>query len=266
MVFGPHPDDEGLGCANVISQALRKEKKVKVIVVANGESSVDGTEWFYGHPPQREDFVNIGRVRQKETIEAMKVLGLAEEEIIFLGYPNDGILKMMSSDECTPDKPYRSEFTGFDRVTYENSYNMGAPFCKESILEDVGKIISDYNPHEVYVTHHQDSHYDHKACGKMVFDLTRKINPSAKVRGYLISPSRIPSEKQRMVYKSTGQLREIHLSESEKELKKRCIEQYKSQSFLFDQLAFHYDVERFFKMEQGMRIKMARMLKPDLVY
>jgi LmbE family N-acetylglucosaminyl deacetylase len=266
IVFGPHPDDEALGCANVVSRALGKKKKVKVTVVANGESSVDGTEWFYGHPPEQEDFKNIGRVRQEESIAAMKVLGLPREDVIFLGYPNDGLLEIMSSDEYTLENPYRSGFTGFDKVTYENSYSMGAPFCKESILKDVGNILSDYSPDEVYVTHPQDSHEDHKACGRLVYDVSKELDTSIKVRGYLISPSKTPSEKQLMVYKSTGQLKEIHLNESEKEMKKRCIEQYKSQSFLFDQLAFHYDVERFFKMEQGMRIKMAKILKPDLVY
>jgi LmbE family N-acetylglucosaminyl deacetylase len=266
LVFGPHPDDEALGCANVISTGLSKNKKVKVAVVAYGESSVDGTRWFYGHEPQREDFINICLVRQKESIEAMKVLGLSQEDLIFLGYPNDGLLDIISSDDYTSSNPYESKFTGFDRVNIHGSYNMGALFCKENIQDDVRKIISECDPDLIYVSHPMDSHNDHKACGRMVYDIAKSIKSSIRVRCYLISPSKIPSERHRLIYKFTGQLRERYLKNSEEELKRRCIEQYKSQKFLFHELAFHYEVERYFKMESGLRSKVAKMLKPDLVY
>jgi LmbE family N-acetylglucosaminyl deacetylase len=266
LVFGPHPDDEALGCANVISQALSKKKKVKVIVVAYGESSVEGTKWFYGHEPEKEDYINIGYVRQKESLEAMKVLGLKEEDIIFLGYPNDGLLDIISSEDYTPDNPYLSAFTGFEKVSHNNSYNMGAPYCRESIYKDVRKILNEFDPDRVYVTHPLDSHNDHKACGKMVYDLAKEFKRSIKVRCYLISPSRIPSERHRMIYKFVGQLKEKYLGEQAKELKRRCIEKYESQSFLFKELAFHYDVERFFKLEHGPLAKIIKELKPDLVY
>jgi LmbE family N-acetylglucosaminyl deacetylase len=266
LVFGPHPDDEALGCADLISRALKRKKKVKVVVAAYGESSVDGTKWFYDHDPQKEDFINIGYVRQKESIEAMKVLGLPEKDIIFLGYPNDGLLEIVSSNDYTSSKPYKSEFTGFDRVSYKNSYHMDAPFCKESIHNDISKILAQCDPDEVYVTHPMDSHNDHKACGKMVSDLVKEYKSQIRVRCYFISPSKIPSERHRMVYKFTGQLKERYLKGAEMDLKKRCIEQYRSQSFLFDELAFHYEVERFMKLEHGFLAKMAKMLKPNLVY
>ncbi len=264
MVFAPHPDDEALGCAGMIYKAVQKKKKVKIIIVANGESSVDGTEWFYGHKPETQDFINIGYVRQKESVSAMKALGLASKDVIFFGYPNDGLLEIVSSDSYTKDKPYRSEFTNFDRVSYENSYSMGAPFCKESFLHDIKAILNKCNPRNVYVTHPMDSHFDHRACGRFVPEIAKNYDGTIRVFFYMIAKSKIPSPKRRFVYKCTGQLREKYLNEGTIKIKKRCINEYKSQSFLFDQLTFHNEVERFWKLKHGIRSKLAKKLFPSL--
>lgn len=266
LIFAPHPDDEALGCAGLIYKAIQKKKKVKVVVVANGESSIDGTEWFYGHKPTTEDFINIGYVRQKESISAMKVLGLKSEDVIFLGYPNDGLMEIISSDVYSKDNPYRSEFTNFDRVSYENSYSMGATFCKESFFGDIKGILDENNPKYVYVTHPQDNHFDHKACGQFVQTIVKSWDRSIHVLNYMIASSKIPSPRRRFVYKCTGQLKEKFLNDATRKIKERCINEYKSQSYLFDELAFHNEVERFWKLEYGIRAKLAKKLIPSLRY
>ncbi len=266
MVFAPHPDDEALGCAGLIYEAVQKKKKIKVVVVANGESSVDGTEWFYRHKPEIQDFINIGYFRQKESISAMKVLGLESDDVLFLGYPNDGLMEIVSSDVYTKDKPYRSKFTNFDRVSYEGSYSMETPFCKESFFNDVKSILEDSKPRQVYVTHPLDSHFDHKACGEYIYSVTKKFDKSIHVFCYIISPSKIPSPKRRFVYKCTGQLRERYLDETTRKIKERCINEYKSQRFLFNDFVYHYEIERFWKLEHGVRAKIVKKLIPSLRY
>ncbi|UCG69088.1 MAG: PIG-L family deacetylase [Thermoplasmata archaeon] len=266
MVFAPHPDDEALGCAGLIYKALQRKKKVKVVVIANGESSVDGTEWFYGRKPTTQDFINIGYVRQKETISAMKILGLESDDVIFLGYPNDGLMEIISSDIYTKDNPFRSEFTNFERVSYENSRSVGATFCKESLKSDIKDILEEGKPRYVYVTHPMDSHFDHRACGKYIPSISKEFDKSINILSYFISKSKIPSPKRRFIYKCTGQLREKYLDKTSRKFKEQCINQYKSQSYLFDQLAFHYEVERFWKLEHGFRIKIAKKFIPNLRY
>ncbi len=266
MVFAPHPDDEALGCGGLIYKAVQKGKKVKVIVVANGESSLEGTEWFYGHKPTTQDFINIGYVRQKESISAMKVLSLAQDDVIFLGYPNDGLLEIITSDVYSRDNPYRSGFTNFDRVSYENSRSMGAPFCKESLFNDIMAILKECKPKYVYVTHPMDSHFDHRACGTFVYSTVKKFDRTIHVLTYFIAKSKIPSPKRRLVYKCTGQLKEKYLNMDTRKIKERCISEYKSQSFLFEELAFHNEVERFWKLEHGIRAKIAKKLILSLRY
>lgn len=266
IIFAPHPDDEALGCADMIYEVVQKKKKVKIVIVANGESSIDGTQWFYGHPPKTQDFINIGYIRQKESVSAMKVLGLGSEDVIFLGYPNDGLLEIVSSDAYSRDNPYRSEFTKFDRVSYDNSFRMGAPFCRESLSDDIKGILEECKPRYVYVTHPLDSHFDHRACGQLIPRITKSCHGNINVFSYVISKSKIPSPKRRLVYRWTGQLREKHLNEASIKIKKQCISEYKSQSFLFDQLAHHYEIERFWKLDHGLRAKIAKKLIPSLKY
>jgi LmbE family N-acetylglucosaminyl deacetylase len=196
----------------------------------------------------------------------MKVLNLEPDEIIFLGYPNDGLLEIISSDVYTEDNPYRSKFTNFDRVTYKNSRNIGVPFCKESLFSDVREILEEGKPRYVYVTHPMDSHIDHKACGQFVPKIVKNYDKSIRVLGYMIAKSKIPSPKRRFVYKCIGQLTEKYLDETTRIIKERCINEYKSQSFLFTELAFHNEVERFWKLERGLRSRLVKKLIPSLRY
>jgi len=264
MVFAPHPDDEAFGCAGLIYTGVHKGKKVKVVVVTNGEGSEDGTERFYGRKPSTQDFIDIGYVRQKETIAAMKLLGLESEDVIFLGYPDNGLSAMISSDEYTVDKPYKSESTQFDRVNHENSRSMGAPFCKENLYVDIESVLKEFRPGRVYVSHPRDSHGDHKACGEIVHGIAGEFIEPGNVFGYMIARSGVPSPKRRSISKSTGQLTEVHLDEQVRKIKEKCVKLYKSQSYLFDELGFHFEVERFWKLDEGTRAAIAKKLIPGL--
>lgn len=266
IVFAPHPDDEALACAGMMYKALSENKKVMVVVVTNGESSVEGTEWYYGRKPSTQDFIDIGYVRQKESIAAMKLLGLKPDDVVFLGYPDSGLTALISSDKYTNDSPFRSEFTQFDRVSHKNSRSMDAPFCQENLSNDIESILVKFDPERIYITHPLDSHPDHKACGQLVHGIADETLESCTVLGYMIARAGVPSPKRRVVYKSTGQLKEEYLDEETRQIKEKCINQYKSQSFLFEQLAFHFEVERFWKLDRGMRAAIANKIIADLRY
>jgi LmbE family N-acetylglucosaminyl deacetylase len=266
LVFAPHPDDEAIACTGMMYKALSENKRVRVVVVTNGEASVEGTEWYYGRKPTTRDFIDIGHVRQNESMAAMKVLGLEPDDVVFLGYPDSGLTAMISSDKYTGDNPFRSEFTDFNSVSHENSFSIGAPYCRESLSNDITHLIAKSQPGRIYVTHPLDSHTDHRVCGELVSGIADKTLESCTVMGYMIASSGVPSPKRRLVYKSTGQLTEEYLDEKTRKIKEQCIKTYKSQFFLFEQLTFHFDVERFWKLDKGMRAAIASKLFPDLKY
>lgn len=266
IVFAPHPDDEAIACAGMIHSAASRGRNVKVVIVTNGESSVEGTEWYFGRKASIRDFIDIGYVRQRESISAMKVLGLGREHVTFLGYPDGALAEIIYSDEYTREFPFKSQFTGFSTVTHDNSRSMGAPFCRGSISKDIADVLTEFNPSLIYITHPQDSHPDHKACGELIYGIADEVLESGTVLAYMIARTGVPGPKRRLVYKSTGQLTEKVLDSETREIKKRCIEQYRSQGFLLDELAFHYEAERFWKLDRGMRAAIANRLFPDLIY
>lgn len=266
MVFAPHPDDEAIGCAGMIHRAVSAGRNVKVAVVTNGESSVEGTEWFYGRKAATQDFIDIGHVRQKESIEAMKVVGLKEKDLIFLGYPDGALSELIFSDKYTKENPFTSDFTGFSAVSHDNSMSVGAPYCLESLSRDISGVLTEFTPQTTYITHPQDRHPDHKACGELIYGILDNVLESGTVLAYMIARAGVPSPKRRLVYKTTGQLAEYVLDDETRKIKERCVAQYKSQSFLFNELSFHFEAERFWKLDGGMRAGIAKKIIPDLRY
>src|ERR1700730_11006667 len=75
LIVAPHPDDEAMFASGIVYQALQSGKSVKVVIATNGDCTVP----------------TIGSVRQQETVVAMSILGLAPEDVIFLGYPDCGL-------------------------------------------------------------------------------------------------------------------------------------------------------------------------------
>src|SRR5512134_3019384 len=78
LVVVAHPDDEALMAAGVIRHAIEAGDTVKIVVVTNGDRR--GT--------------TIGYLRQGETVSAMTLLGLSEDDVIFLGYGDELLMKL----------------------------------------------------------------------------------------------------------------------------------------------------------------------------
>src|SRR4051812_48234193 len=89
LIIAPHPDDETISCAGVIQEAVRRHIPVRVMYLTNGDSNQLSflyyrKEFVLG----RRKAVAMGELRQKEAIAAMQSLGLSDDQLTFLGYPD----------------------------------------------------------------------------------------------------------------------------------------------------------------------------------
>lgn len=252
IVFGPHPDDEALGCAGMIYNQLKKGRKVKVVVLTNGDADRDSWEMLRDSKPGYKDMIEHGRTRQKETISAMNLLGLSEEDILFLGYPDQGLKEIYLSKKYTEISPFRSDFTGLNNAAYENSYNKGAPYCKASLIGDVENILNLYQPKRGFIPHPMDGRGDHHASGQMIRDVVKQMNKSISIFGYYIymaSKVRNLKTTHRTYYKVTGKLKEFVLNEETKRIKERCLDSYKTQEYFLNPVRKYYNTrESFWKL------------------
>jgi LmbE family N-acetylglucosaminyl deacetylase len=164
LVIAPHPDDEVIGAGGVIQEALRLNIPVRVMYVTNGDSNSLSFLYYKKHPVfGRRQAFEMGKLRQKEAGEALKHLGLEESDSIFLGYPDYGTLNIFMK-YWKSNKPYRSVLTRVSRVPYPISLTPEADYNAPNILADFKKVLSEFRPTKIFVTHPADGNADHQAA------------------------------------------------------------------------------------------------------
>jgi len=80
LVLAPHPDDETLGCGAITLRKRAAGIPVHVFFATDGDGSFPASTHYSA--------AELGAVRRKEAIEACRRLGVAEEDVSFLGLPD----------------------------------------------------------------------------------------------------------------------------------------------------------------------------------
>lgn len=189
LILAPHPDDEVIGCAGIIQKALKTGAKVRVCYLTNGDHNQIAFIIYKKRISLRQnEFIHMGKVRRKEAVNAMKLLGLDEKNLVFLGYPDFGTFAIFSRF-WQSNKPFKDLLTRISSVPYKENLSFGAPYTGESILNDLKNVILDYKPNKIFVSHPADVNVDHKSLYLFLQvalqDLREEI-PQVKVYPYLI--------------------------------------------------------------------------------
>ncbi len=163
LILAPHPDDEVIGTCGVIRKALGQNAKVRVVCYTNGDSNeLSFIVYEKRLTFKKAEFLHMGEVRRRETMRAMVSLGVKPENIIFLGYPDFGTLEIFTKywGNVTP---YKGLFTRVSKVSYREAMSVNAPYAGESILKDIEKIILNFKPTKIFVSHSGDVNRDHRS-------------------------------------------------------------------------------------------------------
>lgn len=200
LVISPHPDDESLGCAGLIRSTVRAGGQVRVVFLTNGDGfRVAAERETRDLRVSAAEFIKFGNYRRGETIRADAKLGLKEQDLIFLGYPDRGLVPMWSDFWKTP---FTSRYTRVSHVPYEKASVPGAPYTGESLLDSLARIIRQYRPTNVVVTHPLDDHPDHYAAFAFVtaaLEEIREHDPAyaahIDLRTYLVHRGQWPSPR-----------------------------------------------------------------------
>lgn len=83
LIIAPHPDDEVIGCGGLIARQVAEGRMPHVIVMTGGEGSHRGCCQMTGE--------EIKDARRGLTRKALAVLGVTEDHIHELGFPDGGI-------------------------------------------------------------------------------------------------------------------------------------------------------------------------------
>jgi len=182
-----------LGCAGLIHQSCRVGARVRVAMLTNGDGFRVAVERQYRNlKPSPHDHVRFARLRQEEARKALSILGLRPSDVLFLGYPDRGLIELWN-EHWSPSRPYVSPHTGASRSPYQTTYSLPAVYCGQSLLADIKRIVTEDRPTDVYVTHPSDDHPDHAAGSAFVTLAVRQLREEGhtwaqriKIRYYLV--------------------------------------------------------------------------------
>ncbi|HEY3326285.1 MAG TPA: PIG-L family deacetylase [Novimethylophilus sp.] len=156
LVLAVHPDDETLGAGGLLQQAVAAGAAVRVVFITDG----DNNPW-----PQRllercwrisaADRARWGQRRRQEALAALEMLGVARQQAVFLGLPDQGITGLL----------------------------IGAPAQVIAALRDE---IAGWQPSLLVVPSLQDAHPDHNALAVLIDQAMAQL-PATQVRPQLFS-------------------------------------------------------------------------------
>lgn len=260
LIVAPHIDDEVVGSGGLIQNALQIGAKVKVVYITNGDNNLNAV---IGEDKNLRidggDFVTLGENRMKEGKNAIKILGLTENDAYFLGYPDRG-LGQLFSNYYSIDKKYPTRGTKFTYNPYSGTYRQQQDYNGENLFNDLTAIIGDFKPTIMIIPHFADIHPDHKATYRFVDKyLTENNIKDIKVWMYLVHYKNYPADRfitlNKFLYPpqrlfGQGNWFSLDLTDSEVQNKLKAIDANKSQILKVPMM----DLRRFVKRNEIFEI------------
>ena len=192
LVFAPHPDDEVLGCAGVMMQRLAEKKRVKVVVLTNGDGFPKAAALFAKKTQEQlteTDFLNMAAIRQRQSLTGGEKIGLTKTDFTFLAYPDSKLKSMYETAGSEPlQQPFTKKSETYTSAVHDyhsHTHQRPAAYIKSSLLGDLTEIIKRCQPREIFVTHDADTHADHQATFWFVRDAAQAADFQGKIYTYI---------------------------------------------------------------------------------
>ena len=157
LILAPHPDDATLIAAGVIGRAVRANVGVAVAFMTNGDLTC----------------LRDGAVREAESIRALAELGLDEQHVYFLGYP-DGYVARLGQLPLPPverridgkcalgDETY-ALYGHHGRDVHSAWFGGSATYTAQNAVDDLTALLETLRPRNIVVTDPMDVHPNHAA-------------------------------------------------------------------------------------------------------
>lgn len=184
VVISPHPDDETLAVAGIIQDVQQHGGRVSLIFLTNGDgfpwdARVEDRRIF----PDAETYLKLGRRRMKEAQQASHILGVAPDQVYFLGFPDRGLTSLYLQNYILP---YTSKYTHVQAVPYQKTYKPNAPYTGFELKFQLNSLLKQLNPDIILTPTPLDGHPDHRAAAYFTTDLWANNYPQAELYYYLV--------------------------------------------------------------------------------
>jgi LmbE family N-acetylglucosaminyl deacetylase len=168
LVVAPHNDDEMLTNSILIKRLVSQGSKVYFVIITNGD----------GFTPDimlsskklnltGSDYIRLGQLRQRETINGLAMLEIPPENIRFFGYPDRGCQEMLLY-HWYAEAPYFDPWTRSSVVPYENSYGDMPALAGENLLKDIKTVLNEVSPDLIIMPYPYDENIDHASANAIM--------------------------------------------------------------------------------------------------
>jgi len=184
LVVAPHPDDETLCCAGVIQRVVRAGGRASIVWITSGDAS-ELDLLLIGKSPfvKPETARDLAATRMREARAATARLGVPAAGQLFLGYPDRGVLSLLTDHRA---RPYTSGFTGAAAVPYPAALFPGHPYTGESLERDFAAVLARTHPTLILAPSPRDSHPDHRAAGLLTVAVSTRCGVLSAVRYWIV--------------------------------------------------------------------------------
>lgn len=242
LVIAPHPDDEILGAGGLMRRVHDAGGAVRVIYLTDGDGYPDGVRREeHGKRPSSGDYKDYGRRRQREAHDALRALGLGEQDATFLRFPDGGLCKLTRTYWSERRASYRSPYTRRDRPPTSDAIIPDAEYRGEDLTREIATVIGAFGPTIVLVPRKEDQHPDHCAAWYFVADAlgaVARVHPDLQpdVVNYIVHFNSWPLDDERARLDPPPGLRggasgwiRVDLTLQEIQAKRAALRQYRTQ-------------------------------------
>ena len=176
MVIAAHPDDDIITAAGITQDTIDAGGDAKIAFVTNGDRCETPSECL---PYDSGD--NSGTVRQGEAVDGQAILGNAESNLIFLGYPNGFLSEMRYGGAFPPDMAHSETYAtrGLGGEDW-HSYRNGSPaaYNQANLHGDLVDLIDYFRPDHIFTHSVFDRHQDHEKTYFAVIEALEVVQTS----------------------------------------------------------------------------------------
>ena len=114
LVLAPHPDDESIATGGLLQEARDAGAQLRVVVLTDGDNNPWPQRWVEKHwRIEAADRSRWGERRRAEARAAMRILGMTEDQMRFLGLPDTGLTDLLMQAQPQVIEVLREQFAEF---------------------------------------------------------------------------------------------------------------------------------------------------------
>ena len=187
LVLSPHPDDGVIAAGGLMERVLATGGTVKVVYVTAGDGfEIAAQDFYHRRTLSHAYYQEYAYTRYQETKNALGSLGIGEQNISWLGFPDGGTNAMWNASWAT-SAAYTSPYSGFDKTAYSFSYHADQLYNAANAVEDLQQIINAYQPTMVVMPGVFDLHPDHNTVYRMgTVAVLNSTDPHAAIYYYIV--------------------------------------------------------------------------------